>query len=164
MFYFAILFDVWSLHVTLIHRFSWAALSKLLIISLMHGHLPELDCTTWWMEVHSRHIPLFLQEKKGHYRSFEVAFPKLNSSRCMHVTVLVFGDEAAAVGLWVRTLQVRQQLGCFYLQCIWTLPQDASPKHATELSTPKTSPNYSFPIPSNHFPNWISRGHWLLSC
>lgn len=45
-FYFAILFDVSPLHVTPIHRFSQTALSNLLIISLMLGHLPELDWTT----------------------------------------------------------------------------------------------------------------------
>lgn len=66
-----------------------------------------------------------------HRRSFEVAFTKrwLDSSRCMHVTVLVIGDEAAAVGPWVRNFHVRQQLGIilFYFQCILTKPQNISP-------------------------------------
>ena len=46
-------FDVSPLHITPIHRFSQTALSNLLIISLMLGHLPELDWTVSWMEAHS---------------------------------------------------------------------------------------------------------------
>lgn len=49
VFYFASLFDVLSLHVTTIHQLSKNALSKQLIISLMHGYFPKLDCTAqWW--------------------------------------------------------------------------------------------------------------------